>query len=502
MMNLTDLLNSPTRLEWAIQNEYRCRARRNLLNFTKFTYPRYKVDPFHKHLSELLDQAAAGNINKLIVIAPPQHGKSELVSRRLPAYWVGNNPNQPIILTSYGASLAHSMSRRAREIVESSDYKELFPGVHTRADSRAVQHWELFGYQQGGVVSAGCGGPIVGHGAQLGIIDDPFENWAQAQSPTIRNKIWDWYRGTFRTRMWENSITVLIMTRWHEDDLVGRIVSDQPEEWTIARYPAVAEDQDLRNRRNVKLGLPAGLPDPINRLPGEPLAPSRFSKAALSQIERDVGPSVWSAEYQGAPEQREGNRFKRHWFKFVDRVPVDIPNSSRLRYWDLAATEGINAVARTAGVLMAVHMEGTGYNKVYKIYIEDVVVGKWSTDNRNKRMVATAERDHARYNNRGKCRVEQEPGSAGKDAINAIIHYLAGYSVRSDRPTGDKDTRLEPFAGQAEQGNVYLVRGPWNESYISEMTTIPSGLTRDQGDASAGAYNILMGSRVSVGRIE
>jgi len=264
-----------------------------------------------------------------MIFAPPQHGKSELASVRLPAFWLGHRPNEPVILASYGASLAENKSRQAREIVESAEYQELFPGITTRRDSRAVNHWQLAAPHRGSMLAVGVGGPITGHGAMLGIIDDPFENWEQAQSQTIRDKVWEWWRTTFRTRIWEGGAIVLIMTRWHEDDLAGRLLQEQADRWVVLRLPALAETQEERDENDRRLGLPTGQPDPLGREPGEPLCPKRFSRSALEELRRDVGPVAWAAEYQGVPRAPEGNRFKRHWFPIVDAAPA---MARRVRY--------------------------------------------------------------------------------------------------------------------------------------------------------------------------
>lgn len=448
-------------------------ARQGLLAFTQYTMPQYRADPFHAMVAATLDRVIDGEIRRLMIFAPPQHGKSELVSVRLPAMWLGRRPDDPIILASYGAALAERKSRAARDVVESGDYARLFPGIHTRQDSRSVQFWCLAGHR-GSMLAVGVGGPITGQGAMLGIIDDPFENWEQAQSLTIRNKTWEWWRGTYRTRIWEDGAIVLIMTRWHEDDLAGRLLMDQGDQWTVLRFPALAESQEKRDMVNRRMGLSAGEPDPLGREPGEPLAPSRYSRQALDSIRVDVGSMVWSAEYQGAPTLPEGNRFKREWFQIVDRAPTD---ARRIRYWDKAATEGAGAF--TAGVLLA---EKDG---IY--WVEDVVRGQWSSYNRRQIMLQTAQRDGREV----RIVIEQEPGSSGKDSVQSEIRMLRGFAVFADRPTGAKDVRLEPFAAQAEAGNVRLVRGAWNGAYWEELTAIPNGPYRDQADATAGAFNQL-----------
>jgi predicted phage terminase large subunit-like protein len=419
-----------------------------------------------------------GDLPRLIVAAPPQHGKSELASVRLPAYWLGRRPDDPIILTSYAASLAESKSRQARQVVESPEFADLFPGIVTRRDSRAVDHWELDG-RRGGMLAAGVGGPITGHGGLLGIIDDPFENWEQSQSQTIREKVWEWYRTTFRTRIREGGSIVVIATRWHEDDLAGRLLREQRGEWRVLRLPALAETQQERDDANRRLGLPLGAADPLGRAPGEPLCPTRFSRPALEQLRRDVGSQAWASQYQGCPRAPEGNFFKRHWLPIVDAPPAQ---ASYCRGWDKASTEG--AGDYTAGVLLARTPEG-----VY--YVVDVVRGQWLPGKRNAVMRQAAELDRQRYGEGVRIVVEQEGGSGGKESAMATVGDLAGYAVRTARSTGSKEVRAEPFAVQCEVGNVRLVRGAWNADFVEELCDFPNGSHDDQVDAAAAAFNAL-----------
>jgi predicted phage terminase large subunit-like protein len=462
-------------------------ARRRLIRFTGWTYPQYRAEDVHEYIAEALDEVVRGWVDRLMIFAPPQHGKSELTSVRLPAYWLAKRPDDPVILASYAASLAESKSRQARQIVESNEFRSLFPAIRTRPDSRAVNLWQLDAPYRGGMLAVGVGGPITGHGARLGIIDDPFENWEQAKSQTYRDRAWEWYRTTFRTRIWEGGAIVLIMTRWHEDDLAGRILAEQGKRWKVLRLPALAESDEERNTNNAYLGLPPESVDPLGRLPGEPLAPRRFSAVALHELKVDVGSVGWAAEYQGVPRPAEGNRIKREWLKIVDAVPRA---ARRVRYWDKAGTEEGKG-ARTAGVLIAMTDDG-------KTFIEDVVFGRYSALQREEVMKQTAIFDRDKYGHEVQIWIEQEPGSGGKESAESTIRNLAGFPVFPERPTGDKDVRLEPFAAQSEADNVRLVRGSWNHEYIEEMCAIPNGATRDMGDATAGAFNKLAEYRVSM----
>jgi predicted phage terminase large subunit-like protein len=243
---------------------------------------------------------------------------------------------------------------------------------------------------------------------------------------------------------------------------------------------ALAETQAERDDAARRMNLPIGTPDPLGRAPGAALCPIRFSASALESLRVDVGSLAWQAEYMNAPRAPEGNRFKRAWFEIVEAMPAQI--KKRVRYWDKAASADRGCF--TVGLLMAATEDG-------HYIVEDVVRGQWSSGERDNVMRQTAQMDAAKYANAVQVVVEQEPGSSGVDAMAAIIKLLAGFPILGDRPTGDKDVRLEPFAAQAEAGNVRLLRGAWNGAYIDEMCAIPNGKYRDQGDATSGAFNHL-----------
>jgi predicted phage terminase large subunit-like protein len=457
----------------AKQAARRTLARRHLIEFTRWTYPRYLADPAHNLLGQYLEEVVQGRLTRLMIFAPPQHGKSELVSVRLPAFWLAHRPDDPVILSSYGASLAERHSSEARACVESQEFADLFNTVETRQDSRAKQLWRIAGHT-GGMLAVGVGGPITGHGARLGIIDDPFENWRQAQSVTYRNQVWDWWRGTFRTRIWENGAIILVMTRWHEDDLAGRLIAEQGEGWTVLRLPALAETQTERDENAKLLGLPSGEDDPLGRVPGAALCPQRFSAQALAAIRRDVGAMVWHAEYQGVPRAPEGNRFKREWFRVVDEIPAA---ATCVRYWDKAGSS--DGGDYTAGALLCT--DGAQY------YVADVVRGQWSDLARETVIRETAVMDGVGVT----VWIEQEPGSGGLDSARATVRNLAGFVVKADKVTGDKVTRSSPFAAQCEARNVALKRGFWNGALLGELCAFPNGTHDDQVDAVSGAFNRL-----------
>ena len=163
-------------------------GRESLLGFTQHTFPGYTADPAHELLAAALDSVVGGELDRVVIFDPPQHGKSELASVRLPAYWLGRRPDDPVILSSYAASLAESKSRQARQIVEAVEFQELFPGVGTRRDSRAVDHWEL-AERRGGMLAVGVGGPVTGHSGLLGSSMIRSRNWEQEGRGVSRSAI-------------------------------------------------------------------------------------------------------------------------------------------------------------------------------------------------------------------------------------------------------------------------------------------------------------------------
>lgn len=454
----------------------RRQARRKLLDFTTYTMPEFERSWHHEVMCEHLDAFVAGDIKRMIISLPPRHTKSELVSRRLPAFILGQDPNAPIIAASYGADLARRMNRDVQRIMDDAPYKRLFPetklfasNVRTVAQGSWLRNSDMFevveysGYYRG----AGVGGAITGMGMKYGIIDDPFKNRQDANSETIRETIWRWYTSTFRTRLAPGGGILVTMTRWHEDDLVARLLAlaasdPAADQWTVLTLPAIAEE-------------PVASYD--QRHPGEALWPTRFDLDELAQTRVSLGSYDWNSLYQQRPAPPEGGMFKRHWFDIVGVAPS---TAQRIRAWDRASTE--DAGDYTVGLLMAKDKDG-----VY--YIEDVVRGQYSDLQGDKILAQTTEMDATLH--AVTTWLEQEPGSSGKAIAQITIRALAGHVVKAERSTGDKATRAQPFAAQCEAGNVKLVRGAWNFAYLNELASFPYGLHDDQVDASSLAFNKL-----------
>jgi predicted phage terminase large subunit-like protein len=386
---------------------------------------------------------------------PPRHAKTSTVTVRFPVWWMERRPGLRVIVAGYNQVLANKFSRMSRKLAHMR--------VGLREDRRAVEEWMT---QNGCWYRAvGVGGGITGMGADLIIIDDPIKSREEAQSLTYRERVWDWYTDDLYTRLEPGGVMILVMTRWHEDDLAGRILSSEDaENWRIVRLPALAEEGDL-----------------FGRWPGDALNPDRYPVDELLKIRAVLGSWAFEALYQQRPMPAEGGLFKREWFsKFVDAVPAQV--EVRVRYWDKAAT--VDDGDYTVGVRVSRAADGI-------FYVEDVTRGRWSPGERDKVIRQCAEIDPPDT----QIWIEQEPGSSGVDSVQALIKTLAGYSVWGDRVTGSKQVRAEPFAAQAEAGNVVLFKSHWNNIFLDELLVFPNGQHDDQVDAVSGAFSKLAESQ-------
>ena len=295
--------------------ERRRAARTSLLGFTQYTFPRYQAAPHHRLICEKLEAVERGQCKRLMIFTPPRHGKSELVSRRFPPFCLGRNPDREIISASYGAELALDFGRDVRNIVGSREFPVLFSGVGLAADSAAKNRWHT--NHGGGYVAAGVGTAITGRGADILNIDDPVKDRAEAESETIRESIWAWYRSTAYTRLMPGAAIILTMTRWHEDDLAGRLLEQAKadgDQWEVLNLPALAEGND-----------------PLGRDVGAALWPQRYNETTLHQIRSVLEPREWGALYEQNPRP-SGSSYFDVQKALVDGLPVEAPRICDLVY--------------------------------------------------------------------------------------------------------------------------------------------------------------------------
>lgn len=428
---------------------------------------------WHDHnirVGNVLQRVADDELKRVMLFEPPRHGKSEQVSRLFSAYYLQRHPDRWVGLNSYAAELAYTLSRAARE-------NFLAGGGQLKEDAAAVKHWEA--QQGGGLWAAGVGGPITGKGFHLGIIDDPLKNAEEAASETIREKQKEWYRSTFYTREEPAGAIILVMTRWHEDDLAGWLLSeeqedDEPERWHVVHFDAIKEAEPVEFPATCTVE-----PDP--REPGEPLCAARYSLEKLGKIARRIGAYFWAALFQGRPRPKSGGLFKWDAFKLADAIPVQ---GQRVRYWDTAGTE--DGGDWSVGALLLKTPEGL-------FYVLDVARGQWSPHRKEEEILETTRADAAKYGRNGfTVWLEHEAGIGGKERTQAVVRKLAGYKVGVEHVTGSKEARAEPFASQVEAGNVYLpADAPWINTFRRELCDFPHAKHDDQVDAASGAFNKL-----------
>src|SRR6516225_1071498 len=306
-------------------------ARQSLIAFTRYTFPQYRPAPHHQRIAEALEAVERGEKKRLMIFMPPRHGKSELASRRFPAYFIGRNPDRSIIAASYNSDLASDFGREVRNIVGSKAYADLFD-VRLAEDSSARDRWHT---RQGGMyAAAGVGTATTGRGAHVLLIDDPVKDRESADSEVVRERIWRWYTSTAYTRLesdidnsevldddwlWRDlqrdieagratkleGAIVLIQTRWHDDDLAGRLLLEQQrggDQWEILELPAVREEGGTRLA----------------------LWPGKYPLRRLDEIRLAIGPREWSALFQQKPAPDEGVYFKREWFNWYDQPPLHL----------------------------------------------------------------------------------------------------------------------------------------------------------------------------------
>jgi len=446
-------------------------ARRNLEDFIRFTYPNYDFGWFNEELAAALTQfvqdVVDGKQPRLMIFAPPRSGKSEQVSRRLPAWALGKYPDLQFIGSSYSADLANRMSRDVQRIIETDQYYQVFPDVKLpqKGDTNHTRTQDLFEIveHKGAYRAAGVGGGITGMGADIGVIDDPVKDAKEANSKTFRDGVWEWYTTTFYTRLSPKSGILLCMTRWHEDDLAGRLLeaakNDDGDQWQVIDYPAIAE-KDEKHRKQ-----------------GEALHPERFPLSRLLKIMRAIGSRAWNALYQGRPTSKTGGVFAVDKLQIIDAIPAGVI-INRVRAWDFAATK--DGGDYTVGVLIGEGNDG-------RFYILDVVRGQHSSLEVESVLKATASRDGYDV----EIHLPQDPGAAGKAQAQRQVSLLSGYIAKSERMTGDKVTRASAFAAQVEAGNVVLLRNAWNDDFVNELGDFPRGKHDDQVDAAADAFNDL-----------
>ena len=454
------------------------RARKSLLSFAQYTRPEYQANWHHERLCSLLDRFVAGDAPRVMVFMPPQHGKSELVSRCLPAYIHGINPHAAVIATSYAADLSSRMNRDVQRIIDTPEYQKVFPGTRLNSTNvRTLAHdasgggswlrnnsiFEIVGHR-GSYRSAGVGGGITGMGGDYLIIDDPIKSQEDAYSSVYRDKVWDWYTSTFYSRRRGDHAGVLLtLTRWHEDDLAGRLLrlAEQDlkaDQWEVMSFPAIKENS---------------LDDDDPREIGEALWSDRFGIETLAK-NRANGEVFWNALYQQRPSSPQGNIIKREWIQYYDALPEGLTDYQQS--WDLTFKGKDDRRGKKGSYVVGQVWAKKGAN----CYLIDQYRGRPDFPGTLRAFKAMSDK-HPKA-----LRKMVEDAANGPALISMLRDEIPGI-VAVPTKGQSKEERLHTVSPMFEAGNVWLPR--WCEELVEELVSFPAGVNDDQVDSLSMALN-------------
>lgn len=408
------------------------------------TENKYRVPAHIAFMNKVLMDLAARRITRLIVNMPPRHGKSELISKYFPFWYMGNFPDDRLILTSYNDDKAAEWGMVVRDFIKEYG-KEMF-NLELHQSSQATKKFD-FKHSLGGFQTAGVTGSITGKGADVLIIDDPIKDAETALSPTRRNKIWEWYRGTAYTRLSPKGVIVIVMTRWHHDDLVGKILRESGEDWTVLDFPAIATSEDVLGRKE-----------------GDALWPKQYSRKKLETIKREIGGYWFSSEYQQQPIANEHVVFNPEWWGSYEG---ETDRNLVYQVWDTAFKEG----------------EQNDYSvcttfAINPNYID--IVNVWRGKLTYPKLKAKVIELHKTYKAN---KVFVEDSASGQALIPDIKQSGLGISI-APVESGNKLVRAHSVSTIVEQGYVRLPKDAhWKTAFINELAQFPAAPHDDQVDS-------------------
>jgi len=453
----------------AIELLKRRKARGDLQSYIEYINPDYIVSDFSlavcKSIDEFLADMMAGKRPVLVLGAPPQHGKSDIVSRYLPSYFFGKFPDQRVAGLSYGKDLASDMNRDVQRIMMGEEYKALFPGSSLNkkrvafGDVESKRNSETFEIQghKGSYVSQGVGGPLTGKKVDLGIIDDPIKNAAEALSETKKLSLWNWYVSTFMTRLSKNSGQIIMATRWAEDDLSGRVL-EKIKNATCLAFKAICDN-------------------------GKALVPELHPLDKLLETKKILGEYFWSAMYQQSPTAIGGDMFKSEHWKYYTQLPKI---TRKLIFGDTALKTG------EKNDFSVLQCWGQSYDNT--IYLIDQVRGKWEAPELEANTLAFYNK-HRILDGCICSGVYVEDKASGIGLIQSLKRK--GIPIVGIPRSVDKITRMHCGTPMIQAGNVHLPSdATWLMDYLSEFAAAPNGLHDDQIDPTLDAIETFLGGAV------
>lgn len=422
-------------------------ARESLINFTEYTFPRYRTALVHKKIAEQLERVERGEVDRLMLLVPPRHGKSELASRRFPARYLGRFPDRHIISASASADLAADFGREVRNIIGSPEYGHLYD-TRLAVDSQAKDKWHT--HQGGFYLSVGIGSDVMGRGAHLFMVDDPFGTMDEARSETRRKAVYSWYSGTAYNRLQKNGAIVIINHRMHEDDLTGMLLAQQAaggDSWAVVE---LAIDENCT-----------------------PLWPEEFPKEALERIRRNTKAIDWSALYRQNPTPDEGNFFHRDWLRGY--TPEQLPKRDHMQIYgasDYAVSD--NGGDYTVHVVV-------GMDPDERLWLLDMWRGQTTSDI----WVDTFCDMVIQHKPLGWAEETGQIKAGVGPFLTKRMEERKAYVARALFPTrGDKRVRAQSIRGRMAMKGLYVPKhAPWYSDFESEVLAFDAGKHDDIVDA-------------------
>lgn len=423
----------------------RRKARTSLLAFTQYTNPAYEPAPHHELIADALERVLRGECPRLMITMPPRHGKSELASRRFPSFSMGVCPDKKIIAASYSSDLATDFGREVRNIVGSAEFGALFD-VRLAQDSKAANRWHTD--SSGMYVAAGVGTAITGRGADILLIDDPFKDRQDADSELQRQRVWDWYTSTAYTRLMPGGAIVVINTRWHDDDLSGRLLAEQEkggDKWELLSMPAINSA-------------------------GNPLWEAWYPLERLEQIKSVLPARDWNSLYQQNPVPDDGDYFKADWFRGYDKAE-DLPTLTVYGASDYAVTQDGGDYTEH-GVF--------GVDQVGNFYVLDWWYGQTDAAEWIERKcdLIVKHKPQCWFGESGVIRRSVEPFMLKRMQERQAfcrIEWLASIA--------DKSARARGIQARASMGKVFLPeRTDWKAHLMGQLLRFPAGSHDDAVD--------------------
>lgn len=430
-------------------------ARRELVEYAKLQWPSYRVGRHHLAIANALQRVESGKCKRLMIFAPPRHGKSMITSEFFPAWFLGRNPDKYVIHATYAQELAEDFGRKIRNQMADPLFGKVFSDCCLSTDSASQKR--LATTRGGSYFALGVGGAATGRGAHLLIVDDPVKGREEADSETYRRRLKDWYRSVAYTRLMPGGAVIIMNTRWHHDDLSGWLLKEHAsEDWEVLSLPAIAEEND-----------------PLNRQPGEALWPEDYSIADLARIKEQSGAREWSALYQQQPTPDEGSIFKLEWFRRYNVVPAQ---GITIHSWD-TGTKDDEINDPTAGTFWRSCDSG--------FYLSDVFKARLQFPDLRRAVESFAVRDNP-------AAILIEDKGSGQQLLQ-VLRAETRLPVIAIEPTKSKTIRAQGVSGTVEAGRVFLPNtAPWLPDYEIEMQSFPAGAHDDQVDSTTQALRYMI----------